>query len=364
MSGHLTEVLVVEDEPFALRLAVDALTEAGFDVRPAKSAEEALVVLANSPQLRLVVCDWILPGMSGLEFVQHLRSDVDRRSTFVLVCTGNNEASDVAQAYAAGADDYVSKPWRQSELIARVQSGQRRIALDTTEALIFSLATLAESRDPETGAHLERVQQYCRVLASALASSSPYADQMDGPLVHLIEQTSVLHDIGKVGIPDAILRKPARLTEAEFNVMKTHTSIGAHALNTALRMSEGAPFLNVAHEIALYHHERWDGNGYPFGLAREDIPLSARILAVADVYDALRSRRVYKKGQGHDEAAAIIADAAGEQFDPVVVDAFISNERRFDALRESISDAFPPPRGADSHPASGIEQDCVAEAAG
>ncbi|MCA9254691.1 MAG: response regulator, partial [Phycisphaerales bacterium] len=146
MSGHLTEVLVVEDEPFALRLAVDALTEAGFDVRPAKSAEEALEALANSPQLRLVVCDWILPGMSGLEFVQQLRSDADRRSTFVLVCTGNNEASHVAQAYAAGADDYVSKPWRRSELIARVQSGQRRIALDTTEALIFSLATLAESR--------------------------------------------------------------------------------------------------------------------------------------------------------------------------------------------------------------------------
>lgn len=348
MSGHLTEVLVVDDEPFARRRAADALTNAGFEVRQAASAEEAWRILENEPQLRLVVCDWVMPGMSGVDFIRRVRSDADRRSTFILICTSNTEAAHVSQAYAAGADDYVSKPWREAELIARVQSGQRRIALDTSEALVFSLASLAESRDPETGAHLERVQRYCRVLATALAQGSEYAVQIDATLAHLIEQTSVLHDIGKVGIPDAILRKPARLTPAEFRVMQTHTKIGAHTLDTALRMSSGAPFLNVAHEIALYHHERWDGSGYPFGLSQESIPLSARILAVADVYDALRSRRVYKQGLGHDESASIIADASGVQFDPVVVDAFIQNERQFDALRESVIEDFPPPQGLTS----------------
>ncbi|MCB9854906.1 MAG: response regulator [Phycisphaerales bacterium] len=340
----MTRVLVVDDEPFARQRAVDALTLAGFKVESASSAEEARHILSNEPQLRLVVCDWVMPGMSGLEFIRRLRADMDRRSTFILICTSNTEPMHVAEAYAAGADDYVSKPWREAELIARVRSGQQRIALDTSEALIFSLASLAESRDPETGEHLERVRGYCRILAGALSGASKYSNQIDAAFAHLIEQTSVLHDIGKVGIPDAILRKPGRLTPEEFSVMKTHTKIGAHTLDTALRLSSGAPFLNVAHEIALLHHERWDGSGYPYGLSHTEIPLSARILAVADVYDALRSRRLYKVGVGHDEAAATLADAAGSQFDPVVIDAFIANERRFDALRDDVVKLLPATR--------------------
>ena len=149
----------------------------------------------------------------------------------------------------------------------------------------------------------------------------------------------MLHDIGKVGIPDSILRKPARLTLTEFNVMKSHTKIGAHALDAALRLSASAPFLSVAHQIALYHHERWDGTGYPFGMAQRRIPLPARVLAVADVYDALRSRRVYKDDYSHEEAVATIEAGAGTQFDPVIVESFSRNEAEFDSVVSEFSDA-------------------------
>lgn len=348
MCKHLMELLVVDDEPFERALVARVLGDAGFKVHEASSCDQAWNTLIEFPQIRLLVCDWVMPGMSGIELIRRIRSDSDRPSTFILICTGNTDPAHLTAAYQAGADDYVSKPWHKAELVARVRSGQRRIALDTREALIFSLAALAESRDPDTGEHLDRVRRYCRVLATALAAETEYADEIDGPLVHLIEQTSVLHDIGKVGIPDAILCKPSRLTSAEFNVMKTHTRIGAHTLDAALRVASGAPFLSIAHQIALYHHERWDGSGYPLGLAGHHIPLPARILAVADVYDALTSRRVYKKNSTHEEAVAEIADASGAHFDPLIVAAFLRHEQEFDDIRRTYLDPEVPPRDVTS----------------
>ncbi len=335
MNEHATEVLVVDDDPTCRTLAAHVLREAGFGPCLAESGEEAWAMLQGRPDLRLVVCDWNMPGMSGIDLIRKIRADADRKSTFVLICTSNAAAEHIAAGYAAGADDYVTKPWRSVELVARVRSGQQRIALDTSEALIFSLAALAESRDPETGAHLARVQRYCRMLASVLAADSEYGEEMDAPLVHLIEQTSILHDIGKVGIPDAILRKPARLSPSEFDIMKAHTTIGAKALNTALNTTSGPPFLRVAHDIALSHHERWDGSGYPFGMANRQIPLPARILAVT-------SQRVYKDVIPHDRATEIIIDGAGSQFDPVVIDAFAAHADDFRRVRTEINDESRP----------------------
>jgi putative two-component system response regulator len=200
------------------------------------------------------------------------------------------------------------------------------------------MAKLAESRDPETGAHLERVRGYCRVLTQQLASLDKFTDQINSEYIRLIYQTSPLHDIGKVGIPDSVLLKPGRLSDREFEIMKEHTTIGAQTLNAALQQFPGIDFLEMARDIALTHHERWDGSGYPRKLAGEQIPLCGRIMALADVYDALTSKRVYKAAYGHEIARAIIVDEIGRQFDPDVVQAFSGSEADFIALRNKLTE--------------------------
>ncbi len=191
----------------------------------------------------------------------------------------------------------------------------------------------------ETGAHLERVQNYCRVLAQQLAHAAKYQGQISDQFIQLVYQTSPLHDIGKVGIPNVVLLKPGRLNPAEFEIMKTHTLIGAHTLDAALRKFPGAKFLEMARDIAATHHERFDGTGYPNGLAGENIPLAGRIVAVADVYDALTSKRVYKAAFSHEEAMATISSDAGTHFDPDVVAAFRRAEPQFISVRQRFAEA-------------------------
>jgi HD-GYP domain-containing protein (c-di-GMP phosphodiesterase class II) len=187
------------------------------------------------------------------------------------------------------------------------------------DAIIFSLARLAESRDNETGQHLERICRYVEMIAEELARER---DDIDEHWVRTIAVTAALHDIGKVGVPDAVLLKPGRLTDDERQVIQTHTTIGGDTLLAIKQRLDDDTFLRTATEIAFAHHERWDGNGYPFGLAREDIALSARIVSVADVYDALTSKRVYKPGMSHEEASRIIIEGSGTQFDPEIVAIF------------------------------------------
>jgi hypothetical protein len=201
-------------------------------------------------------------------------------------------------------------------------------------AMTYSLVKLAESRDDYTGGHIERVAGYCRLIAQKLRSNKKYKDYINDDYIENIYKASPLHDIGKVGIPDSILLKPGKLNTDEFEIMKKHTIIGA---NTLMKVRKGYPdnkYLGLGISITLYHHERWDGTGYPQKLSGEDIPLSARIMAIADVYDALRSKRVYKEPYSHEKSVEIIKEGKGTQFDPDIVDVFLENEAEFERTYE------------------------------
>jgi putative two-component system response regulator len=206
---------------------------------------------------------------------------------------------------------------------------------DAQQATIFALAKLAEQRDDDTGAHLERVREYCNILAKQLAQGSPFADQISDVFIDCIQHSSPLHDIGKVAIPDSILLKPGKLTAEEFEIMKSHTVIGAENMQTVYNKYADNPFIGMGIEIALYHHERWDGRGYPDGLIGKNIPLSARIMAVADCYDALRSDRCYRKGFEHDKVKEMLLEENGTHFDPEVIKAFLATEERFCHIMET-----------------------------
>ena len=215
------------------------------------------------------------------------------------------------------------------ELKVRLNTAERILGLETRDLVIFALAKLAESRDPETGAHLDRVRSYSKALTVDLDAQGKFPDEITPGFIQRIYLTSPLHDIGKVAIPDHVLLKPSRLDDREFEVMKTHAAEGAQTLDLALREHPGAEFLHMARDIAGSHHERPDGKGYPNGLTGQYIPLCARIFAVADVYDALVSKRVYKNAFSHDIAKSIILEGAGSQFDTNVVQAFLRCEEQF-----------------------------------
>jgi putative two-component system response regulator len=211
-------------------------------------------------------------------------------------------------------------------------------ALDTQMETIFSLAKLAQSRDDDTGEHLTRVQSYCRILSEELAKNSPYSNLIDNSFITDIVNASTLHDIGKVGISDLILLKNARLTDDEFEIMKTHTIIGAQTLEDVHSKFGDNSFIKMGKIIARSHHERWDGKGYPDGLSGEHIPLPARIMAIADVYDALSTKRVYKEAFPQEKCVQIIKDGRGTQFDPFIVDAFLNVADKFYEVRVKFAD--------------------------
>src|SRR6185295_753174 len=226
---------------------------------------------------------------NGLELCRAIRNHDFGGYVYFILLTGRDGSASIVEGLATGADDFITKPFDPEELSARVRVAERILSLNTRDMTIFALAKLAESRDPETGHHLERVQNYSRRLAQHLLQSGRYPDEVDAAFVNLIYDTSPLHDIGKVAIPDCVLLKPGRLSDDEFQIMKTHTTMGAQTLEAAARKYPKARYLRIAREIAESHHEKWDGGGYPKGLIGCDIPLAARIVALADVYDALVS---------------------------------------------------------------------------
>jgi putative two-component system response regulator len=330
------KLLIVHHEKSLAEDLADLCRAEGFDALIATSVSAARADLQRDSSLRLVVASWTLSDEDGLALCRWIRRERAANYTYFIVVTKRSSPEAVIEGLASGVDEFLTAPVPPLELLMRLRIGQRILELETRDALIFALAKLAESRDPDTGQHLERVSLYCELLAEDLHERR--VDGVDTEFVALVTSTSALHDIGKVGIPDGVLLKPGRLTPDEIAVMRDHTAIGASTLDAALERSPNARFLHVAREIARSHHERWDGEGYPDRLKGDAIPLAARIMSVADVYDALTSRRVYKPALTHEAAAAALREGAGTQFDPLVVESFDRVARKFDEIRARYAD--------------------------
>jgi putative two-component system response regulator len=341
--------LIVDDDVVGREILAHALEELGYEITVAGNGREALELM-RSCVYRLVISDWEMPEMTGIELCRHIRQRYSSGYVYIILLTARVGTQNIVAGLEAGADDFITKPFVPQELFVRIRAGQRVLSLESREVTIFSMAKLAESRDSDTGGHLERVREYCRVIAHDLAHEERFLDEVDGDYAELIYMTSPLHDIGKVGIPDAVLLKPGPLTPAEFDVMKQHTIIGSMTLDAAARAYPDARFLGMARDIARSHHEHFDGGGYPDGLIGERIPLCGRIVALADVYDALTTKRVYKPAFSHEKAREIIIAGRGGHFDPVIVDAFLANEQRFLAIRDEFAEGASPKALYDSAP--------------
>lgn len=329
------QVLVVDDDDLTLEMLHNALCHFGYEVTVAHDGREAMEHIRTG-QFRLVVSDWEMPEMSGLDLCRSIRERGRSRYVYVILLTSRSGTHNVVEGLNAGADEFLSKPFDPQELLVRLRVGERLLSLESRDVTIFSLAKLAESRDLETGAHLERMREYCRVLSEYLSTQPKFKDVIDGEFIELIYLTSPLHDIGKVGVPDRVLLKPGRLDDEEMQIIRQHAAIGGQTLDAAAQAHPEADYLQMARDIAWHHHERFDGRGYPHQLAGLDIPLPARIVALADVYDALTTQRVYKPAFSHETAREIIVDERGTQFDPDIVDAFIACEDRFVEIRQRL----------------------------
>ncbi|EFI33727.1 response regulator receiver modulated metal dependent phosphohydrolase [Desulfonatronospira thiodismutans ASO3-1] len=322
------KVLVVEDDKISRKTLSLYARNTGYEPIAAADGKEALK-LWHEHRPRIILTDWNMPVMDGLELISRVRASEGDEYTYIIMITSRDDSTDLIRGFESGVDDYLTKPVDKSELLVRLKASERIFSLQSKDTVIFAMAKLAETRDPETGLHLERIQSYCRIVSEFLLRNSMYQDIVNRRFIDDIYSTSPLHDIGKVGIPDHILLKPGRLDEEEFEIMKTHTTIGYDTLKSTIQQNPKANYLRMSADIARYHHEKWNGSGYPDGLAGEDIPLASRILAVADVYDALASKRVYKDAFSHEKTRAIIRDGKGSHFDPTLVDVFLECEDEF-----------------------------------
>jgi putative two-component system response regulator len=331
------QILIVDDNNFMLQSLDHALMQRGHVTVSARNGRQALDILRRG-DIRLVITDWEMPGMSGLQLCRAVRREHMAAYVYIIMLTGVAGAKSRREGLNAGADDFLNKPLDPEDLDVCLNTAARIIALETRDLALFALAKLAESRDPDVGEHLERVQNYALLLASNLSDVVKEAQGIDDEYLRLLYQTSALHDLGKVGIPDAVLLKPGRLTHEEFEIMKTHTLLGAHTLNAALQRFPNVRFLQMARDIAAAHHEKMNGSGYPAGLAGGQIPFCAKLVSVADVYDAITNRRVYKPAMTHEQARDVIVAGRGIHFDPAVVDAFFAAEKQMINVHQRLSE--------------------------
>lgn len=331
------KILIVDDEFSSRTIIKKILTQEGHLVLTAEDGQTALDILQRE-RINAVISDWNMPGMNGIELCRFLREHSSIGYIYFIMVTSRTTKQDMLDGLSAGADDFISKPIEPAELILRVRNADRVLALETTSVTLFSLAKLAESKDIDTGNHLERMREYAKALAEEIMNDPGVRKMVPPRFPEIIYQSSPLHDIGKVGIPDYVLLKPGSLNDEEWSIMKKHTELGAETLQATLNKFPGGDFLRLARDIAWSHHERWDGTGYPRGLKGEEIPLAARIVSVADVYDALTMKRTYKSAYSHAVARGIIIEGNGKQFDPRVVQAFLKIEAAFLQIRESLLD--------------------------
>jgi putative two-component system response regulator len=350
-----TTILIVDDEP-AILATISKILEADYRVRAANSGERALQVATTDPLPDLILLDVMMPGQDGYTVRSKLNENPVTHDIPVIFVTAMEADGDEEKGLDMGAVDYITKPIQPAILLARVKAHvalkQARDFLNDKNAYleaeinrrmeenqriqnvsIRALAHLAETRDRETGDHILRTQSYVQVLAKLLQAHPRFSDTITDHYIQLLTKSAPLHDIGKVGIPDHVLLKPGKLTADEWTIMKTHAKLGAQSIELAQKdVDQPVEFLKLATEIAHWHHERWDGSGYPDGLKGEDTPISARLMAVADVFDALISRRVYKPAMPFDKALGLIKAGRGCQFDPDVVDAFQAEFESFVAI--------------------------------
>ncbi len=365
-------ILVVDDQPENLSL-LGELLQTRYRVKVANSGERALRVAASQPLPDLILLDVMMPDLDGYEVLARLRSHPLTRDIPVIFVTARDSASDEEMGLQLGAADYITKPIKPLVALARVKTQiENKRARDwlsdqnafleaevlrrmhdnelVQNASLHALAILAETRDSDTGFHIHRTQAYVQALAEGLRDDASYRASLTDEKLKLIVRAAPLHDIGKVGIPDHILRKAGRLSAEEFDIIKTHSRIGGDAIALAIQRVKDADkstypvdgyplaFLDAARQIAMWHHERWDGTGYPDQLAGDNIPLAARIMAIADVFDAITSRRIYKEARPSNEAFRIIEAERGAQFDPVLADVFLRLRPEIEAIAARLAD--------------------------
>ncbi len=354
-------ILIVDDTPDNITLLCSLLGEQ-YKNKVATNGFKALKIAQATPQPDLILLDIMMPDMDGYEVCQKLKQDPRTEHIPVIFLTAKTQEGDETRGFELGAVDYITKPIVPPILMARVhthlalqdarkylekqnevleeQVEQRTKQLaNLQDAIIIAMASLAETRDNDTGHHIRRTQHYIRELAVSLQDHPDFRPILDDRYIDTLYKSAPLHDIGKVGVPDRILLKPGSLTKEEFDEMKRHTIYGRDTI-IEIENSLEAPesFLVAARDIAYYHHERWDGTGYPVGLSGADIPICARLMALVDVYDALTTKRIYKDASSHDEAVKIITSARGAHFDPQVVDAFVKIQNKFAAIADHFKE--------------------------
>ncbi len=353
LSEQTTRILLVDDNTTNLQLLHETLNGLGYQLLIAKNGKTALTI-AQKARPSLILLDIMMPEMDGYEVCRRLKADLSTSQIPIIFITALVDEEDEAKGLGMGAVDYITKPINPELVRARVRNHlelkryqdhlenlvrerTRRLAL-TQAVTIESLATLAEYRDPETGGHIKRTQNYVKALAVHLKDHPRYHDQLNDETIELLYLSAPLHDLGKVGVPDHILLKTGKLTDAEFEEMKKHTVYGHDALLITEQKLGKDTFLRYAREIAYTHQEKWDGSGYPSGLVGDQIPLAGRLMALADVYDALISKRVYKPPLPHEKAVQIILEGKGRHFDPDLVDAFVELQETFRNIALTFAD--------------------------
>ncbi len=361
------QILVVDDNEMNRDLLRRRLEQQHLRIMMANDGQQALDLIAQN-DFDMILLDIMMPGLNGYDVLEKIKSDNHSRHIPVLMISALDEMDSIVKCVEMGADDYLTKPFNPVLLRARVNAGlDRKRWLDQEKAYqkklqhqnlhleervdeqvkqiaaaelatIFALSKLSESKDPDTGAHLERMREYCKVLAQQLSLQNRFQSLISSEFITSIYAASPLHDIGKVGIPDNILMKPGKLTSDEWEIMKQHPVIGADTLRAVLKQFPNNPILQTGVEIAESHHERWDGSGYPYQLKGEDIPISARILALADVFDALTSKRCYKEAYDPDHCRRLIVEGKDSHFDPYIVKAYLDVEDEFLRIRSEFQD--------------------------
>ncbi len=354
-------VLIVDDSPENISIATTVLRDA-YRIKVATNGPRALELAEGEDKPDLILLDIVMPDMDGYEVCRRLKANPAVGSIPVIFLSAQSSVEEETRGFEVGAVDYIHKPFSPPIMRARVRAHllvkeardflheqneilerkvqQRTLELSTIQdATIAAMASLAETRDNETGNHIRRTQHYVKALALRLKDHPRFRDALTPETIELLFKSAPLHDIGKVGVPDSILLKPGRLTADEFEVMKQHTTIGRDAIEAAeAGLNIEVSFLRFAKEIAYSHQEKWNGSGYPQGIGGDDIPISARLMAVADVYDALISRRVYKEPMTHEAAVEFITTGSGSHFDPDMVEAFLNMADEFYAISQRYAD--------------------------